>query len=115
MKYEESKIQQACKMWFDMQYREYEKLLIAIPNGGQRSAITASILKAEGVVSGVSDLFLFIPKGIYFGLAIEVKTAKGKQSANQKAWQIEVEKHGYRYEIVHSIDEFMELIKNYMS
>ena len=113
-KNDESKIQQSCKKWFDMQFREYARLLIAIPNGGKRSKITASILKAEGVVSGSPDMFLFVSRGIYFGLAIEMKTEQGTQSANQKLWKKEAETQGYKYAICRSIDEFMKTINDYL-
>jgi len=113
-KNDESKIQQACKRWFDMQHKEYARLLIAIPNGGKRSKITASILKAEGVVSGSPDMFLFVSRGIYFGLAIEMKTKEGGQSANQKLWQKDCEKQGYKYVICRSVDEFIKTIIEYL-
>lgn len=113
-KNDESKIQQSCKKWFDMQFREYARLLIAIPNGGKRSKITASILKAEGVVSGSPDMFLFVSRGIYFGLGIEMKTEQGTQSANQKLWQKEAETQGYKYAICRSIEEFIQLINDYL-
>lgn len=50
--------------------------LFAIPNGGKRYAREAKRLKAMGVKSGVSDLFLPIPYGGYIGLWIELKKSK---------------------------------------
>lgn len=55
-------------------------LIFAIPNGGYRDKRTAEKLKAEGVVSGVPDLF--IPA---WRLWIEMKRQKGGGlSAEQK-------------------------------
>ena len=56
--------------------------IFAIPNGGARSPATAGRLKAEGVSSGVPDLF--IPA---WGLWVEMKRSKGGNlSAEQKDW-----------------------------
>ena len=56
--------------------------IFAIPNGGARSKATAGRLKAEGVASGVPDLF--IPA---WRLWIEMKRSKGGSlSAEQKDW-----------------------------
>jgi hypothetical protein len=56
--------------------------IFAIPNGGHRSPATAGRLKAEGVSSGVPDLF--IPA---WGLWVEMKRSKGGSlSAEQKDW-----------------------------
>ena len=54
----------------------------AIPNGGARSKATAGRLKAEGVASGVPDLF--VPA---WRLWVEMKRVKGGSlSAEQKDW-----------------------------
>jgi hypothetical protein len=56
--------------------------IFAIPNGGARSPATAGRLKAEGVSSGVPDLF--IPA---WRLWVEMKRTKGGSlSAEQKDW-----------------------------
>jgi len=41
--------------------------------------------------------------GVLFGL--EVKTAKGKQSESQRAWQVKAEKHGVLYAVVRSVSD----------
>ena len=64
----------------------------AIPNGGARSKATAGRLKAEGVSSGVPDLF--IPA---WGLWVEMKRVKGGSlSAEQKDWVAYLEGCGYQ-------------------
>ena len=45
----------------------------AIPNGGLRSKAQAGKLKAEGVKSGVPDVFLPVARGYFHGLYIEMK------------------------------------------
>jgi hypothetical protein len=65
--------------------------IFAIPNGGARSKATAGRLKAEGVSSGVPDLF--IPA---WGLWLEMKRIKGGSvSAEQKEWMAYLESVGF--------------------
>ena len=111
---EEHHIQCACVNWFRYQYPEYSSLLFAVPNGGARSKATAGRLKAEGVVAGVADLLLLVPSCGYHGLCIEMKTKTGKQSDSQKPWQKEVQKKGYKYVVCRSLDEFIEIIDEYI-
>ena len=115
MREEEHNIQCACVRWFNLQWPEYRGLLFAVPNGGARSKATAGKLKAEGVVPGVSDLILLVPKLWHHALCIEMKTAKGRQSPEQKGWQEMVEAHGYKYAVCHSLDEFMAVVNGYLT
>ena len=116
MRQEEHRIQCAIVKWFYYAYPAYRGgCLFAVPNGGHRNIQTARSLKAEGVTSGVSDLLLLVPKRDYHGLCVEVKTPVGRQSENQKNWQRIIEAQGYRYEIVHSLDEFAELVRWYLN
>jgi len=48
-----------------------------------------------------------IAGGIYFGL--EVKSAIGRQSPDQKKMQELIEKHGGKYAIVRSVEEVIKL------
>lgn len=66
--------------------------IFAIPNGGARNPATASRLKAEGVLSGVPDLF--VPA---WNLWVEMKRAKkGNLSTSQKEFLKYLEKIGHR-------------------
>jgi len=111
----ESRIQQNCIRWFRYQYSNIARLLFAVPNGGSRNRIEASIMKGEGVVAGVSDLILLVPSKDYHSLCIEMKAGKGKQTDLQKSWQELAEKHGNKYVICRSFDEFREIIQGYLS
>ena len=126
MNEEEHKIQCACVKWFAYQHPELAGLLFAVPNGGARSKATAGKLKAEGVVAGVADLILMVPRfkkcvhdvgwsNTIHGLCIEMKTAKGKQSPEQKAWQEKVWAQGYEYAVCRSLDDFMNTINEYLN
>jgi len=115
----ESSMQIACVKWFRYQLPEFSGLLFSIPNGGKRNVVTASILKAEGAMSGVPDLFLSLPKldsdmVWTHGLYLELKTDKGKQSDSQKDFMLRVRVHGYRYEVIRSIDEFRAIVNDYL-
>lgn len=113
MRHTESRIQAVCVSYFGYNYPQYRGLLFAVPNGGYRTATTAKIMKAEGVVSGVSDLLLLVPSRQYHGLCIEFKTDKGRQSEAQKEWQRAVELQGFCYRVVRSLDEFIDLLAWY--
>lgn len=115
MIHEESHIQRNCVKWFRLAYPKLSRLLFAVPNGGKRGIVEASIMKAEGVVSGVADLLLLVPKGNYNALAIEMKTAKGKQNENQKLWQTDFEFVGGKYVICRSFDDFRKHIEDYLT
>lgn len=115
MRQEEHKIQCAIVKWFYYAYPQYRGgLFFAVPNGGHRNIQTAARLKAEGVTAGVSDLILLVSKQGYHALCIEVKTLKGRQSENQKAWEAKVEAQGFKYALVRSLDEFAELVRWYL-
>ena len=110
----ESQLQQNCIQWFRFQYPKYGRLLFAVPNGHKRNIVTAVKLKKEGVVAGVSDLILLVPNKTYNGLCIEMKIGKGKQTESQKEFQSDVEQTGYKYSVCRTLEEFINLINNYI-
>ena len=112
MRHIESSLQINCVRWF--RYEHPDMVLFSIPNGGKRSAITAKIMKAEGQLPGVADLFLMYPHNEYHGLWIEMKTIKGKQSEHQLNFQRKAIDFGYQYQIAHSFEEFVSIVTNYL-
>lgn len=126
----ESKLQQDCFRWFRLQYPQYRKLFFAIPNGGARNGNEAKIMQGEGVVPGVADAFLSVPKldliplqnqptcANYsltnMGLYIEFKVGKNKQTMEQMKFENAVKKMYYKYEVVRSFDEFQKIITEYL-
>lgn len=115
MRHPESQLQISCLRYFRYQYSNIARLIFSIPNGGYRRPIEAKIMKAEGAVSGTSDVIFLIPSGIYSSLCIEFKAPGGKQTDLQKSWQELAEKHGNKYVIVRSFDAFRTEIQNYLS
>ena len=112
MKHEESKIQQNCVRYFRYQYPDY--ILFAVPNGGKRGRTESAIMKGEGVLAGVADLFFAMPSKTFHGLFIEIKTEKGKQSAHQKYFETRAIMSGYDYKICRSLDEFIKTVNDYL-
>ena len=113
MRHEESRLQINCVKVFRLRYPHFANLLFSVPNGGARRPVEASIMKAEGMTAGVSDLILLVPNVRYHGMCIEMKTRTGKQSDAQKEWQKAVTALGYKYAIIRSLDEFISIIDKY--
>lgn len=109
MRQEEHNIQVAIVQY--LRLRGFE--VFAIPNGGRRDAVTGAKLKAEGVSAGVADLIILLPIGNV--LFVEVKTAKGRQSPEQKAFQERVESLGFNYVIWRSVEDAEKFINSPLS
>ena len=124
----EHELQSAAVLWFRYQYSPFQKLLFAIPNGGKRPkkeytnragqvkrySPEAQRLKKEGVVEGVLDLFLSVPRGRYHGVYLETKTEKGTLSDEQEVFIHEVQNQGYKVVVYRTIEQFMSAINDYM-
>lgn len=112
---EEHVIQAACVAWFR---KVYPNLLLAShANGGKKSAVVGARQKAEGVLPGAPDLVLYYPSEDNNGLHIEMKTATGRQSEEQKEWEKKARAAGYEYVICRSFEDFKAAVekqlKNY--
>lgn len=117
---EEHKIQCAIVEHARLRWPELNDLMFAIPNGGNRSAITGAMLKREGALAGVFDLFIAIARQGYHGLWIEVKTPKaskriaGGLSQPQQDFEVNMRLQGYLTFSVNCVDEALELIEWYL-
>lgn len=89
-------------------YYRNKLLVYSIPNGGSRNSLEAKNLKKEGMLSGVADLHIISKNKILF---IELKVGKNKQSETQKEFQKIVENYGFKYFVVRSLDELLEILK----
>lgn len=115
MRNDEHLIQVECVEWFRRAYPELLLALFAIPNGGQRHPAVASKMKREGVLRGVSDLFLAVPVSTRHGLFLEAKKPKGRLSEHQRAFFQSVEARGYATAVFRSLSEFQRIIEHYLS
>lgn len=113
--HEEDNLQARIVYWFDIQYPGYKKLLFHPSNGGKRNAIEAAKFKRMGVRPGVADLMLVVPNKFYPYMCIELKSEKGKQSEHQKDFQRAVESIGAKYVVCRSLEEFIEVVNDYLT
>ncbi len=128
-KLSESRITQACVKWFRYQYPQYAQVLIHPANEGARRTKVVrtaygirtvctggSRLIAEGLVPGVADLLLLVPRKGYGCLAIEMKTESksSRQSSSQKGWEEAANDAGNLYRVCRSLDQFIEIVSAYL-
>lgn len=96
------------------------KWMHAIPNGGERNAIVASRMKAEGVRTGVWDVFLPLPRREFHGLYIEMKRSTrrnhkdGGLSPEQVTFGIWASSHGYYMVVAYTWQEAAEALRQYV-
>lgn len=112
----EMRIQADCvrAAWND--FPETRNLLFHVENENPHgNSFVGAIRRAQGVIRGVSDLVLLLPRGKWHALLIEMKTKDGSQSKWQKEWQALVESHGYRYEVIRSEEDFRALLTEYLA
>lgn len=109
-----------CWAAYNMQKYPMLRWMFAIPNGGFRTKAQAGQLKAEGVKSGVSDVFLpYSVNGIH-GLFIEMKKPKadgkaaGKESDKQKEFGAAMGANGYAYVVCFTWDQASNYIETYL-
>lgn len=85
--------------WFRLAYPKV--LIFAIPNGGHRHIAVADKLKAEGVVTGIPDLY--IPA---WRLWVEMKRQQGgKLSSSQKEMKKYLLEIGDNFILGHGFDD----------
>ena len=91
-----------------------EAPLFSATVGGVRLAMhTAKKMKQAGYKKGIPALLIFEPRGMYSGLAIEVKTPKGRPSPHQKKWIAQLNSKGWRAEICYGLQECLDVIDEY--
>ncbi len=104
--------------WWEMQARAKGiavEHLFAIPNGGNRNAITGARLKAEGVRAGIPDLMLALPVLNRPGLFIEMKRKKGGRLGREQERILQLfSAAGYAVAVCHGCDEAREVICRYL-
>lgn len=88
----------------------------SIPNGIFVSKFTRNKMVAEGLLMGVSDLHLPVPRGSYHGLFLEVKNGtQGKISIPQRNFIAFVTSQGYFAKVCGSLEELKETVDWYMN
>lgn len=91
------------------------ELMHHIPNGGSRNKIEAARLKAQGVKSGVPDIFLPVARKGFHGLYIELKRKKsGVVSESQSKWLGALMEQGYMTAVCYGAEQAINVIKEYL-
>jgi hypothetical protein len=80
----------------------------AVPNGGWRSAIEASIMKGLGVRAGVPDLMI-VHAGKIFGL--ELKAERGRPTTAQLEAHAALRRAGAEVEVAVGIDAALQQLE----
>jgi hypothetical protein len=102
----EFKIQAECFQWHWNNFPDQRGRLFTVNNNAP-NAYAGSVMKAMGVVAGVSDMIYLSDTGAVF---LEFKDERGRQSLSQKWWQGVVEAVGYRYVVVRSVEDFQRIL-----
>lgn len=100
--------------WWAVWSRGLPYLAYAVPNGGARNAVTGAILKREGVMRGIPDIFIDWPRCGYHGLRIELKRRKGGVvSGEQREVIRRMEEVGYKVVVAKGWQEAAQAVESY--
>lgn len=91
------------------------KLMFHAPNGGSRHPAEAAKFKAMLVRKGVPDLMLPVARGRRIGLAIELKSEKGRISEEQSEFMARLEQAGWLCCVCRAPEEAIGRIAGYVS
>jgi len=83
------------------------------PNGGKRDAITGGQMKALGTKPGFPDLILPVRSGEQIGLVIEMKSATGSTTTEQKEWLANFAAQGWSTAVCRSAADAREALLDY--
>lgn len=119
---EEAKLQAECHTYLWNEHPETRMLYFATFNESsvrymskKEQEIMGAQRNARGLVAGVADSLLLLPRGKYAGACVEFKTPIGRQSEKQVEWQRRVESVGYYYTIVRTLDDFKQTMEWYLN
>lgn len=84
-------------------------------NGGHRNLVTGVRLKAMGVRKGFPDLTLWLPRGGFNGLAIELKVGRNRPTIEQLAWLDHMASVGWFATLCVGFDAARRSIEDYIA
>ena len=105
--------------WAERAYRLHPELypylrrLHCSLNGVKLSKTQAGIAKGQGMLRGVPDLFLPVPRCGLHGLYIEMKHGSNKPTVEQKQFLDDSHKLGFATAVCYSADEAIREIMDY--
>ena len=99
---------------------QYPKVKYCASLGGIRTSMTQAVIaKRTGYVKGFPDLFIYESRTVngitYHGLALEIKTIKGRATKEQKEWIEALNERGYKAEVVKGLPDILKLIDSYLN
>lgn len=102
--------------WIDWEKKIDPRLecVFAVPNGFVKSIQMASWARAEGLRSGVPDVFVAVPIGKHSGLFLEFKSGKNDLSDTQREWFKRLANNGFVCCLVRSFEEAKEAVSQYL-
>jgi len=109
----ESALQSACIDLLAVYERQGILTYTAIPNGSvlagdeRQRAIQMNKLKATGLRPGFPDLMIILPGKVAFA---ELKSDKGVLSPAQIGWRDALERMGFAWRLVRTLDEMKDYI-----
>ena len=108
----ESRLQSEVVRYISLQY---PKARYCASLGGQYQPFQSQRNKARstGYSKGFPDLFLSEARNGYHGLALEIKTIKGRATKEQKEWIEALNERGYKAVIVKGLPDILNCIDSY--
>lgn len=97
-------LQCKCVEWFKRTYPNY--IIFSVPNEATHRQST--YYAKSGVLKGVSDLIIVLPQKVIF---VELKSEKGYQRPEQKAFQSKIESLQKSYYICRILEDFKNIIR----
>ena len=98
---------------FNRKAKPHQRRLLSHNHNNAPTKAEQARLTRLGITPGRPDLTLYAGN-MGRTVMIEVKTPTGSQSKAQKAYQEAVEKAGYPYYIVRTVDDFMRIVSLYL-
>ena len=110
----EQSLQSAVIMYIQL---KYPKARYCASLGGQYQPYQSQRIRAQrnGYVKGFPDLFIYEARNGYHGLALEIKTLKGRATIEQKEWIEALNERGFKAEVVKGLPAILKLIDSYMN
>ena len=110
----EEQTQIALVKWFELQHPAAAPWLHHSPGGGLRNKVVAGKMKAMGTRRGFPDLTLWVRRGGFHGLAVELKAGKGRPTPEQLAWLDQMSECGWCAALCTGFDAARDTLNAYM-
>jgi hypothetical protein len=100
-------------LWMWESFPDLRRLCFHPNNEANLGPLVGAMNKAKGVVAGVADYIMLVPRSGFHGLCIEFKVPGGTQQPHQITFMEKVREQGYRYEIAYTTEQAIEIWQEY--